>query len=286
LETDYTQPRPLCKITGEFWAQTTEGDGNFNMFSFLQREGAEVLTEPTATWFFYLLAQARSKLEDRRGLARPPAWNFAARAREGWRFRATWLKLTLANRLVRRDYERMRAALGNVPHPQLNQFELQRLADPYYPRKCVGGEGHLEVAKSIYYTRHNLAHMILSLKPFGCLPSTQSDGAQAAVMADHPDLNFLAVETSGEGDVNAHSRVMMVLSEARARCRREFEACVERTGYSLHQIRAYVADHAELRRPLQNVPREPGVAGKAANFVLHVARRMKADPALRDSQPV
>jgi predicted nucleotide-binding protein (sugar kinase/HSP70/actin superfamily) len=194
--------------------------------------------------------------------------------------------LTLANRLVRRDYERMRAALGNVPHPQLNQFELQRLADPYYPRKCVGGEGHLEVAKSIYYTRHNLAHMILSLKPFGCLPSTQSDGAQAAVMADHPDLNFLAVETSGEGDVNAHSRVMMVLSEARARCRREFEACVERTGYSLHQIRAYVADHAELRRPLQNVPREPGVAGKAANFVLHVARRMKADPALRDSQPV
>ena len=32
--------------TGEFWAQTTEGDGNFNMFAFLEKGGAEVLVEP------------------------------------------------------------------------------------------------------------------------------------------------------------------------------------------------------------------------------------------------
>src|SRR5690606_8912860 len=114
---------------------------------------------------------------------------------------------------------RYRRALGGTAHPQVDQRELQRLAHPYYNRKLQGGEGHLEVAKTIYYTAHNLAHMVLSLKPFGCLPSTQSDGAQAAVTAHNPDILFLPIETSGEGDVNAHSRVQMILSEAKTRCR-------------------------------------------------------------------
>jgi predicted nucleotide-binding protein (sugar kinase/HSP70/actin superfamily) len=38
-----------------------------------------------------------------------------------------------------------------------------------------GGEGHLEVAKNLYYTRNRKSHMVLALKPFGCLPSMQSD---------------------------------------------------------------------------------------------------------------
>ena len=36
IEVDRLQPKPVVKVTGEFWAQTTEGDGNFNMFRFLQ----------------------------------------------------------------------------------------------------------------------------------------------------------------------------------------------------------------------------------------------------------
>jgi predicted nucleotide-binding protein (sugar kinase/HSP70/actin superfamily) len=46
VQVDYTRPKPLVKITGEFWAQTTEGDGNFNMFRFLEREGAEAGSSP------------------------------------------------------------------------------------------------------------------------------------------------------------------------------------------------------------------------------------------------
>lgn len=45
IEVDYTRPKPVCKITGEFWAQTTEGAGNFALFSFLEAHGAEVLVE-------------------------------------------------------------------------------------------------------------------------------------------------------------------------------------------------------------------------------------------------
>ena len=34
VKVDRTKIKPICKVTGEFWAQTTEGDGNFNMFPF------------------------------------------------------------------------------------------------------------------------------------------------------------------------------------------------------------------------------------------------------------
>src|SRR5205814_4734739 len=53
------------------------------------------------------------------------------------------------------------------------------------------------------------------LKPFGCMPSTQSDGAQSAVVSNYKDMIYLPVETSGEGEINAHSRVQMALGEAK-----------------------------------------------------------------------
>jgi 3-oxoacyl-[acyl-carrier protein] reductase len=43
IEVDRLRVKPIVKITGEFWAQSTEGDGNFRMFEFLEREGAHVV---------------------------------------------------------------------------------------------------------------------------------------------------------------------------------------------------------------------------------------------------
>ena len=143
----------------------------------------------------------------------------------------------------------------------------------------MGGEGHLEVAKTLYYSQKHLAHMVVSLKPFGCMPSTQSDGAQAAVTADHPNIIFIPIETSGEGGNDAYTRVQMALTEAKARCKEEFQMALETTGYSLDDIRAFCAGHRELRRPLQIIPRHKGVVGRAANFVLHVARLMDDEQA-------
>ncbi len=165
-------------------------------------------------------------------------------------------------------------ALGGVADRLVPQAELARLAHPFYHSMTRGGEGHLEVGKTVYYTTHRHCHMVLSLKPFGCLPSTQSDGAQSAVAARLKDLIFLSIETSGEGELNAHSRVQMALGEAKAAARREFDEALSRTGRTLDEIRPYVAGHPELRRPFYRVPRHDGVAGTAANFVLHVARLM------------
>jgi hypothetical protein len=85
---------------------------------------------------------------------------------------------------------------------------------------------------------------------------------------------FLPIETSGEGEINAHSRVQMALGEAKAKAKGEFQQVLESTGKRLEDIRAYVAEHPELRRPFYKVPHAHGITGTAANFVLHVSDLM------------
>lgn len=281
IEVDYTRARPIVKITGEFWAQTTEGDGNFRMFRFLEAEGAEVLAEPVATWIDYSLSYWRQWSQDRRGLrggsgAPPGRWQLGKRLRIAAANWAHDLALAAAGRALAREYNRLCRALGGTVHPLAGQLELQRLGHPFYNSRCGGGEGYLEVAKNIYYGHRDFAHMVLSLKPFGCMPSTQSDGAQVAVLAHYPSLIFLPVETSGEGDINAYSRVQMTLGQAKSRCKEEFNAALARSGYALEDIRAFVAERRELRRPLQ--AQGSGAIGRAARFVQQVARRMDRDP--------
>ncbi|MCK4774427.1 MAG: activator of (R)-2-hydroxyglutaryl-CoA dehydratase, partial [Candidatus Krumholzibacteria bacterium] len=184
-------------------------------------------------------------------------------------------KINLAERIFKREYDRLQEALGGgVLHELVCQYYLQRAAHPYYNSRAGGGEGHLEVAKSIYYTNKGICHMVLSLKPFGCMPSTQSDGVQAAVMEHHKDMIFLPIETSGEGEINAHSRVQMALGNARVKAKQEFSEALEKTGRTLDEMRAYVDVHPVLKFPTYVVPKHEGIVGRAANFVLHVTELM------------
>jgi predicted nucleotide-binding protein (sugar kinase/HSP70/actin superfamily) len=279
VEVDRLRVKPIVKITGEFWAQTTEGDGNFNMFAFLQREGAQVLVEPIGTWILYMIHQVVQKYRDLKGLEEgavlPPLWRFDKRAKIELSSRQKVAKLQLAEAIFKREYHKIVDAFGGVAHHLADQYELQRIGHPYYNSRAGGGEGHLEVAKNIYYSNKDLAHMVLSLKPFGCMPSTQSDGAQSAVISNHRDMIYLPIETSGEGEINAHSRVQMALGEAKVKAKREFAECLERTGLTLEQCRAWVDAHPETKRPFYHVPHHKGVVGAAANFVMHIADRLK-----------
>ena len=171
-------------------------------------------------------------------------------------------------------YHRTIKNMGGITHHLVPQTDLAEMAHPFYNQFARGGEGHLEVGKNVYYTVHKLCHMVLALKPFGCMPSSQSDGVQSAVVNKFKDMIFLPVETSGEGEVNAHSRVQMALGEAKVKAKTEFEQCLKSTGKSLDEIREYIAEHPELRRPFYHVPHREGVAGTAAQFILHVNDRM------------
>ena len=281
VEVDRLQPKPIVKVTGEFWAQTTEGDGNFNMFRFLTTEGAEIIVEPIATWIAYMLWQTKIKARDRKDLVEKgeePKWyELGKRAA----LEAGYLKkraiAKFADTVFRREYSRMVEALGGTAHHIVDMDEMEALAHPFYHSRSEGGEGHLEVAKNIYYSHKYYAHMVLSLKPFGCMPSTQSDGAQSAVVNRYKEMIFLPIETSGEGEINAHSRVQMALGEAKAKAKREFAEVLEGLPYGLDELREYVAQNPELKRPMYHFPRDtPKVVGTAAHFAIHLAKRMQA----------
>jgi predicted nucleotide-binding protein (sugar kinase/HSP70/actin superfamily) len=259
VEVDYTRVRPKVKITGEFWAQTTEGDGSYRLQSWLESEGAEVLTEPVGTWIDYILWSAMRKTRDRLGIRR------GARKR----LLSLWLGLCL----YKSFYTFYRSAFSYRTAPLQSQQKLAEKADDYYKVRLGGGEGHMEVGKHILAFTENKAHMVTSIKPFGCMPSTQSDGVQSKVVADLKDSIFIPIETSGDGEVNVKSRVQMKLYEARLRARDELQESLDKHGVTIEEVQAYVERHPGLRRPMQKLPHE--YAGTAPNFVAKVARRMR-----------
>ena len=275
---DRMRVKPVVKIVGEFWAQTTEGGGNYNMFEFLEREGAHVQTEAIGTWLTYLMAHARMQLYPKRGMngncEEPAALAFGQKIRNEVVFQGKRLMFNFGEWFYTSFHRRIVREMGGVAHTLVSQEELAELARPFFQPLARGGEGHLEVGKNIYYHTRKLVHMVLGLKPFGCLPSSQSDGVQSAVVGKHEDMIYLPIETSGEGETNAHSRAQMALGEAKAKAKAEFQTALASTGKTLDQIRAFVSKHPELNRPLYKMPHYKGVAGVAANLVIHVNNLM------------
>lgn len=272
LDVDLLRVKPVVKVIGEFWAQMTESDGNFRMLEFLEQEGAEVAVEPISTWVLYMLHQRKARTAEAFKRERYLiSWrNFFHNFRLWLNYTGKQFSFSLGEKIYRRHYHRLAYFLGGLNHGLISQQQIAELAAPHFNTFLRGGEGHLEVGKNLYYTIHRASHMVLALKPFGCLPSTQSDGVQAALIERYPEMNFLSVETAAEGSIHAYSRVQMALSEAKVRAREEFHLTLQTTGHSLDTVREFVQLHPELRHPLYPIPRRPGIVSTAANFLLHV----------------
>jgi len=111
--------------------------------------------------------------------------------------------------------------------------ENARLSHEYYSNELRGGEGHMEVGKLIQIYKHKKANLVISVKPFGCMPSSGvSDGIQSKVTARYPEANFLPIETSGDGAVNVYSRIQMALFRAKAAAKEEFETAIKKSSKS------------------------------------------------------
>ena len=259
IEVDRLQPKPKVKITGEFWLQTHEGDGNYNIKRWLEKENAEVIPPPVAVWMDYLINMELFKLEDAKPFVKRYYLKKAIISFFAW--------------LYRRTYDKLRKALNYIPNPLPDQRELKELARPYFYYRLTGGEGHMLIGKALYSLKHKQAHMICELSPYGCLPNTMSVGAMAKVLADYPDLLYAPIEVKGDSEVHAYSRCQMVLTEAKRRAKQEFEEVLEKTGLTIEKIREFEADHPELRRATYRVPRY-GYIGTAANYVYHIAKLM------------
>jgi predicted nucleotide-binding protein (sugar kinase/HSP70/actin superfamily) len=258
VEVNRLQPKPKVMIIGEFWAMTTEGAGNYHLQHFLEAEGAEVEVQPVSSWLLYMIWQGRRDTQRRLDLRGEDRVGKGLAGRDGAR---TLRKLWLADRLVRGVFHSFAWCIG-LKHAHLPDMEeIARLARPYYDEELRGGEGHMEVGKLIQAVQDRKAHMVISVKPFGCMPSSGvSDGIQSAVLAKLPEAIFCPVETTGDGAVNFQSRVLMYLFRARRVAKQEFEAALQESGM----------DAEQAQRPRQRATdyAKTTVAGSAANTIL------------------
>src|SRR5271157_1168194 len=121
VELDRLRVKPMVHITGEFWAQLTEGDGNFNMFAFLEREGAHVVVDSIGNWVMYLLHQAKANAREKRNVDAPcpqaGRWEINKRLRNELSFQKKWTPLTLGQRIRAGQYQSVVEALGNIAWP-------------------------------------------------------------------------------------------------------------------------------------------------------------------------
>jgi len=259
IEVDRLRVKPAVKITGEFYLQTVEGDPNYNIHRWLEAEGAEVYPAGITVWMDYLLRLGLQRFEDYSGIERGARWKLGAGR--------------VAQAVYRWTYARLRRAMGDLPHELPNQFELRRLAAPWFNSRLDGGEGDMLVGKALWAHLHKKAHMICELSPYSCMPNTMSIGAMAGVIGRHPDLLYAPLEIKGDAEVHALSRCQMILTEAKKRAQREFDEALERTGLTLDAARAYLDAHPEMKRATYRVPHTGAAAGTAAKMVLHIAER-------------
>ena len=212
---DRGQVKPKVSVIGEFWAMTTEGDGNYRLQAFLESEGAEVGVQPVTAWLLYNLWQIRWDTRRRMGLREADNGRHGLAGRHPWRRIVTMRLAELALRAVYGLY----ATVVGLPARRLCDLdEIATLSHPFYDNHLRGGEGHMEVGKLIQSVRERKAHMVVSVKPFGCMPSSGvSDGVQSLVTEKYPEAIFCAIETTGDGAANAHSRVLRDLFKARRR---------------------------------------------------------------------
>jgi predicted nucleotide-binding protein (sugar kinase/HSP70/actin superfamily) len=264
---DFTRPAPRVSIIGEFWAMTTEGDGNYHLQRFLESEGAECDIQFVTNWLLFMLWEGRYDTKLRAELR---GVDEARKSLKNVHIGKKLAGLFVADLAIRASFHLFGACVGYRGYKLPDMDEIAETAHKFYDNNIRGGEGHMEVGKFILNVLHNKAHMTLSVKPFGCMPSSGvSDGVQSMITGLYPQSLFCAIETSGDGKVNVQSRVQMFLFKARQAAQKEYDELLGRLGLTSEQVAAFFARHPRWASPLHRSPH--GAAGTAADRLLEVA---------------
>jgi predicted nucleotide-binding protein (sugar kinase/HSP70/actin superfamily) len=270
IEVDKTLAKPKVSIIGEFWAMTTEGDGNYQLQNFLEQEGAECDIQLLAAWLLYSLWEVRNDTRERADLRE---FDTAKYGLGGSGPMIVFQRLAigyLGDFAVRSLFQTFAHALGLYGYKLPNMDEIARVSHEHYHNDLRGGEGHMEVGKLIMNVVHSKAHMTLSVKPFGCMPSAGvSDGVQTVITEKFPGTIFCPVETSGDGRVNFYSRVQMFLFKAKQAALAEYDRALSEHGVTREQVEAFLAKNPRFRSPLYKAPH--AYAGTSADVVATVA---------------
>ncbi len=267
IQLDWARPAPRVSIIGEFWAMTTEGDGNYQLQRFLESEGAECDIQFVTNWLLFMLWEGRydTKLRaELRGI------DEARKGLKNVNIGKKLIGLFVADTAIRAAFHTFGAAIGYRGYHLPDMDQIAETANAYYNNQVRGGEGHMEVGKFILNVLHNKAHMTLSVKPFGCMPSSGvSDGVQSLITSKYPQSIFCAIETSGDGKVNVQSRVQMFLFKARLAAQKEYAELCATLGVSSEEVRDFLTKHPALASGLRRSPHAG--AGSAADRLAEIA---------------
>ncbi len=262
VEVDRLRARPKVAIIGEFWAMTTEGDGNYHLQRFIESEGGENDIQTLVNWLLYTLWEMRHDTELRMTLrAEEKSYYGLEGVDVGYKMAGVWLG-ELALRATFATFSRV-AGLRRHKLPDMD--EIAKVGHSFYNNELRGGEGHMEVAKLVLNVGKQKANMTLSVKPFGCMPSSGvSDGIQTVITELHPNAIYCPVETSGDGAVNFYSRVQMYMFKARERARKEHQEALDKYSITEEQAREFLKG-SRYGKTLYKAPHV--VAGTSADII-------------------
>ncbi|MEL6349686.1 MAG: 2-hydroxyglutaryl-CoA dehydratase [Myxococcota bacterium] len=260
---DRTQPKPLVSIIGEFWAMTTEGDGNYHLQKFLESEGAEVDIQSVTNWILFMIWENKFDTEYRMTLREDDDAKKGLAGTDPTK--KLWI-LFAADKAIRAVFQLYANVIGLHNHVLPDMDEVARLAGEHYDNHVRGGEGHMEVGKLVHFIEDKHNHMTISVKPFGCMPSSGvSDGVQSLIASRWPEAVFLPIETTGDGKVNVYSRIQMMLFKARQRAQAEYDQALQEAGIDEETYKARVQGSRRWRGPFWR-PRHR-FASIAANLI-------------------
>ena len=263
VQVDRTKPKPRVGIIGEFWAMTTEGDGNYGLQRFLEAEGAEPDIQIVTSWLLYMIWQGRFDTDARAKLRGVDA---GKEEKGGSKFslkgvdvRKRKASLWAGEQVLRGLFQTFAKAIGlNDFHlPDMNQ--IADISHAFYDNNLRGGEGHMEVGKLIQNVAYSKVNMTLSVKPFGCMPSSSvSDGIQSFITELYPQGIFLPIETNGDGAVNVYSRVQMQLFKAKQLAQKETDKALADVGMTMDEVRAFLDKNPEMKSAFHRAPHMAG----------------------------
>ena len=129
--------------------------------------------------------------------------------------------------------------------------QIAEIAHEYYNNDLRGGEGHMEVGKLIMNVVDSKAHMTLSVKPFGCMPSAGvSDGVQSLDHREVPRHHLLPGrdERRRRGELLL-ARADVPVQGASRRREAEYEARCQQQGVTPEQLALFMAKHPRFQSP-------------------------------------
>jgi hypothetical protein len=177
--------------------------------------------------------------------------------------------LFIADRAVRVLFQTYAKTIGLHDYHLPDMDEIAEVSHQHYNNHLRGGEGHMEVGKLILNVAKQKVNMTLSVKPFGCMPSSGvSDGVQSLITEKYPDAIFLPIETTGDGAINVYSRVQMMLFKAKQAAQKEFDDALTKKDVTVGQLRS--VGMSKITHPLRTSRHV--VACTAANVVYGIPR--------------